>query len=180
VSVELVAETPYRWRIERSGAMRVPGIVFAVDALLSAVTEVGSPRAGRERRDPPRHRRGVVRDARRALGLRLPIGGVAATDVAAGGVVSPGGVGFDISCGVRLLCTDLDRAAVLPSLDAFMDALARRIPRGLGPGGVWAVEHEQLEQLLREGARYAVAHGHGSGSFRRPCGVRDGSPGSGQ
>jgi tRNA-splicing ligase RtcB len=148
VSVELVAETPYRWRIERSGAMRVPGIVFAVDALLSAVTEVGSPRAGRERRDPPRHRRGVVRDARRALGLRLPIGGV--------------------------------RAAVRPSLDAFMDALARRIPRGLGPGGVWAVEHEQLEQLLREGARYAVAHGHGSGSFRRPCGVRDGSPGSGQ
>jgi tRNA-splicing ligase RtcB len=70
-------------------------------------------------------------------------------------------VGFDISCGVRLLRSDLDRAAVLPRLDAFMDALERRVPRGLGPGGVWELEPEELEQLLREGARYAVAHGHG-------------------
>jgi tRNA-splicing ligase RtcB len=169
MSVELVAETPWRWRIERSGAMRVPGIVFAVDALLPAAAEDRSLVQVANVATLP----GIV-EASYAMpdvhwGYGFPIGGVAATDVDAGGVVSPGGVGFDISCGVRLLRTDLDRAAVLPRLDAFMDALDRRIPRGLGPGGVWDVGHDELEQLLREGARYAVAHGHGIDDDLQHC-----------
>ena len=68
-------------------------------------------------------------------GYGFPIGGVAATDVKSGGVVSPGGVGFDISCGVRLLATALSEAEVRPKLDLLMRELARRIPAGAGPGG---------------------------------------------
>ena len=161
VTVELVAETPYRWRIERHGAMRVPGIVFAVDALLPAAAEDRSLVQVANVATLP----GIV-EASYAMpdvhwGYGFPIGGVAATDVAAGGVVSPGGVGFDISCGVRLLISDLDRGAVTPRLDALMDALDRRIPRGLGPGGIWELTHDELECVLRQGAEFAIAHGHG-------------------
>jgi tRNA-splicing ligase RtcB len=159
--VELVAETPYRWKIERAGAMRVPGIVFATPELIPAAAEDRSLAQVANVATLP----GIV-GASYAMpdihwGYGFPIGGVAATDVAGGGVVSPGGVGFDISCGVRLLVSDLDRAAVAPRLDALMDALARRTPRGLGPGGVWEVDREELQAVLRDGARHAVARGYG-------------------
>ena len=159
--VELVAETPYRWRLERQGSMRVPGIVFAIDSLLPAMVEDRSLEQVINVATLP----GIV-EASYAMpdihwGYGFPIGGVAATDIAAGGVVSPGGVGFDISCGVRLLLSDFDRAAVVARVDVLMDALARRIPRGLGPGGIWELEREELEHVLRDGARYAVACGHG-------------------
>src|SRR5205823_12465012 len=89
------------------------------------------------------------------LGYGFPIGGVAATDVDRGGVVSPGGVGFDISCGVRLLTADLDRGE-LP-VERVMDGLDRAIPRGAGKGAVWTLSgRDALEELLLAGSRYAV------------------------
>src|SRR5439155_5893660 len=70
-------------------------------------------------------------------GYGFPIGGVAATDLERGGVVSPGGVGFDISCGVRLLRSDSDRDDVAPQVDRLMDALNAPVPEGTGKGGIW-------------------------------------------
>jgi tRNA-splicing ligase RtcB len=94
------------------------------------------------------------------LGYGFPIGGVAATDVDRGGVVSPGGVGFDISCGVRLLSADLDRGE-LP-VERVMDGLDRVIPRGAGKGAVWTLSgRDAMEKLLLGGSRYAVERGHG-------------------
>jgi tRNA-splicing ligase RtcB len=87
---------------------------------------------------------------------------VAATAVDEGGVVSPGGVGFDISCGVRLLAADCDQREFKRALPAVMDGLDRAIPRGAGPGGVWRLTGPgQLERILRGGSRYAVETGHG-------------------
>jgi tRNA-splicing ligase RtcB len=159
--IELVAETPTRWRIARRGAMRVPGIVFAVDSLLPAAAEDRSLAQVADVATLP----GIV-EASYAMpdvhwGYGFPIGGVAATDVREGGVISPGGVGFDISCGVRLLVSDLDRAAITPRLDRLMDALERRTPKGLGPGGRWQLHGDEIDRVLREGARFAVARGHG-------------------
>lgn len=159
--VELVAETPYRWRIERRGAMRVPGVVFAVDALLPGAAEDRSLVQVANVATLP-----GIEEASYAMpdvhwGYGFPIGGVAATDVERGGVVSPGGVGFDISCGVRLLVSDLQGGSLAPRLDTLMDELDRCIPRGLGPGGVWELPPDHLARVLREGARYAVARGHG-------------------
>ena len=95
-------------------------------------------------------------------GYGFPIGGVAGTDVEAGGVVSPGGVGFDISCGVRLLVSDLDRDRLAGRLPALMDALDRLVPRGLGGGGVWRLTgRDRLRRILTGGAVYAVERGHG-------------------
>ncbi len=160
--VDLVQETPVRWRIEPTGPMRVPGIVFASQALLPDVVSDRSLVQVQHVATLP----GIV-EASYAMpdvhwGYGFPIGGVAATDVERGGVVSPGGVGFDISCGVRLLTSPLARDDLDGRLPALMDELDRRIPRGLGRGAVWHLGTEdELAAVLRDGSRYAVARGHG-------------------
>ncbi|NMH97634.1 RtcB family protein [Pseudonocardia acidicola] len=162
-TLTLVEETPYRWRLDRRGAMRVPGIVFATQRLLPELVGDRSLEQVANVATLP----GIV-VASYAMpdvhwGYGFPIGGVAATDVDDGGVVSPGGVGFDISCGVRLLVSPLLRHELRPHLADLMDALSRRIPRGPGPGGVWHLSGglRELEEVLRGGARYAVERGHG-------------------
>ncbi len=95
-------------------------------------------------------------------GYGFPIGGVAATDVQAGGVVSPGGVGFDISCGVRLLLSPLVSDELGPRLRAVMDELDARVPKGLGSGGVWTLDGDaELTRLLAGGSAFAVEQGLG-------------------
>ncbi len=155
-------ETPYRFRIEPHGGMRVPGVVFASRELLPDIGNDPSLRQVANVATLP----GIV-GASYAMpdvhwGYGFPIGGVAATDVDAGGVVSPGGVGFDISCGVRLLSADLDRVELAPALGAVMDGLDRATPRGMAKGAVWHLSGEaELEQVLLGGSRYAVEQGHG-------------------
>jgi len=160
--VELLEETPVRWRIERTGEMRVPGIVFASRALMPDVAADKALVQVQNVATLP----GIV-EASYAMpdvhwGYGFPIGGVAATDVDAGGVVSPGGVGFDISCGVRLLLSRLDAEDMRPRLERVMDELEDRIPRGLGRGGVWHLgDARELTAVLRGGSRYAVERGFG-------------------
>lgn len=143
--------------------MRVPGVVFASRRLLPAVAGDKALEQVVNVATLP----GIVR-ASYAMpdihwGYGFPIGGVAATDVGAGGVVSPGGVGFDISCGVRLLASpDLDAGALGPRLDRLMNALGRTVPRGAGPGGLWRLRDlAELDDVLVGGADYAVRCGHG-------------------
>ncbi|ORT57041.1 RtcB family protein [Streptomyces sp. CB03238] len=165
--MEYVEERPYRFRIGRHGDMRVPGVVFASRALL---------------RDAEKSLEQVVNvatlpgivSASYAMpdihwGYGFPIGGVAATAIDEGGVVSPGGVGFDISCGVRLLAADCDRRALEPVLHPLMDGLGQVTPRGAGPGGVWRLSSRELERVLQGGSRYAVEQGHGEERDLRRC-----------
>ena len=157
------------WRIDPIGAMRVPAILFASPALLDKV-EAEAARQLMNVASLP----GVVAGAFAMpdvhSGYGFPIGGVAATDVAAGGVISPGGVGFDISCGVRLLETPLGRDETAPRLGALMDALDTSVPRGLGRGAVWHLNSARdLEPVLREGARAAVHAGLGNEEDLRRC-----------
>ncbi len=159
--IGLIEETPWRWRIERTGAMRVPGIVFASAELLPDVAGDRTLQQVADVATLP----GIV-GASYAMpdvhwGYGFPIGGVAATDVDAGGVVSPGGVGFDISCGVRLLTSDLTRGDLTKHLAPLMDELSRSVPKGMGPGATWELSHRRLELVLTGGAAYAVEQGHG-------------------
>ncbi|QGV76917.1 RtcB family protein [Streptomyces ficellus] len=157
--MEYVQEGPYRFRIRREGDMRVPGVVFA-SAELMRDAEKSLEQVANVATLP-----GIV-TASYAMpdvhwGYGFPIGGVAATAVDDGGVVSPGGVGFDISCGVRLLAADCDRRTLEPVLRSLMDGLGRAVPRGAGPGGLWRPGGHQLERILAGGSRYAVEEGHG-------------------
>jgi len=160
--MELVKDGRYRFRIPQQGQMRVPGIVcasgelipdLAADRCLEQVAHVATLPGivAASYAMPDLH-----------LGYGFPIGGVAATDPAAGGVVSPGGVGFDISCGVRLLAASLERDEVMPVLGTLMDQLAAAVPRGAGRGGIWHLAGSaQLRHVLAGGARYALEQGYG-------------------
>jgi len=160
--VEIVTESQYRFVIPQHGRMRVPGVVFATRAL---IPDPASDRA-LEQVVNVAELPGIV-EASYAMpdvhwGYGFPIGGVAATDVARGGVVSPGGVGFDIACGVRLLAADLSRDELVPIIGQVMDRLAAVIPCGAGRGGLSRLRgRAELEKLLAGGAGYAITCGHG-------------------
>jgi len=157
----LTRDGDYRWTIPRQAAMRVPGVVFASEALLPALEGDQSLQQVVNVAALP----GIV-GASYAMpdihwGYGFPIGGVAATDVDEGGVVSPGGVGFDISCGVRLMASAVSAAEVRGRIAELMEELYRRVPAGQGGGGIWRVTHRDLDNVLRQGARAAVAAGFG-------------------
>jgi tRNA-splicing ligase RtcB len=160
--MELVKDGPYRFWIPQRGKMRVPGVVYASGAL---IPDLAADRC-LEQVANVAALPGIVAASYAMpdvhLGYGFPIGGVAATDPAAGGVVSPGGVGFDISCGVRLLAASLERDEVMPVLGTLMDQLAAAVPRGAGRGGIWHLAGSaQMWHVLAGGARYALEQGYG-------------------
>lgn len=161
--VALERETAWRWRIPQHGRMRVDGVLFASEDLLPHVMSDKSLDQVVNVACLP-----GIADASYAMpdvhwGYGFPIGGVAATDVESGGVVSPGGVGFDISCGVRLLLSGIEVGELRAHLPSLMDELAQRTPAGIGPGGIWEIgTDEQLESILVRGVPEAVRRGFGN------------------
>jgi tRNA-splicing ligase RtcB len=148
------------WRIEPSGRMRVPAVIYADEDLIRGMDDKVFDQAANVAALP-----GIVTasyvmpDAH--WGYGFPIGGVAAFDPDHNGVVSAGGVGFDISCGVRTMLTGLKLADMLPVQHALADALYREIPAGVGSKGAITLEHAEMEAMLMGGARWAVARGWG-------------------
>ena len=151
----------YRWRVPKQGGMRTDGLIFADAGLMQdlegdqAVQQVANVA----------HLPGIVGPAIAMpdihWGYGFPIGGVAAFDEDEG-VVSPGGVGYDINCGVRLLATPLAIQDVRPRLRELMDALYRAIPSGVGAArSDVRLAPRDLERVLRDGARWVVAQGYG-------------------
>ena len=165
-----------RWEIPRRGGMQVAGLIFASEPLMVKAAEDRAV----EQVANVAHLPGIV-TASIAMpdihwGYGFPIGGVAATDVAAGGVVSPGGVGFDICCGVRLLTSDLVEADFRRHQDRIMAELDARIPRGLGRGAI--ANRALLDDVLAQGARAALAAGYGTERDLERCEERGVSPGA--
>lgn len=141
--------------------MRVPGMVFADEELLSSIAQDQAMEQVANVACLP----GIV-GASLAMpdihwGYGFPIGGVAATMVDQGGVVSPGGVGFDINCGVRMLRTDLSEADVRPRLPQLMNTLFQQVPTGLGGGGRLRLTTKEVNEVLSQGAAWAVGRGLG-------------------
>jgi tRNA-splicing ligase RtcB len=154
---------PTQWRIEPFGAMRVPAVIFADRPLLEAMDDKVFEQVTNVATLP-----GIV-EAAFALpdahwGYGFPIGGVAAFDAQEGGVVSAGGVGFDISCGVRLLTTGLAAGVIEAVKDQLGDALFRSIPAGVGSTSHIRLDDAGMDAMLRGGARWAVARGYGRSS----------------
>jgi tRNA-splicing ligase RtcB len=158
---KLIECGPCHWELPASGAMRVPVVVYADEALLREMDDKALEQAVNVATLP-----GIVRgsyampDAH--WGYGFPIGGVAAFDADAGGVVSAGGVGFDVSCGVRCLHTGLRREQVVALQRRLADALAAHIPAGLGSTGAIRLNAEQMDAMLAGGAKWAVGRGWGT------------------
>ena len=152
----------YRWEIPKSykAGMSVPGLIFASEAMLNHIWEEQVFQQVANVAFLP----GIV-DHSLAMpdihwGYGFPIGGVAATRVE-DGVVSPGGVGFDINCGVRLLRTNLTEDEVKPKIEQLIATLFANIPSGLGSTGKIRVNEKELDQVLIKGSRWAVEKGYG-------------------
>lgn len=147
------------WRLPPEGAMRVPAIIFADAELLAAMDDKVGEQIANVATLP-----GIV-EAAYAMpdahwGYGFPIGGVAAFDPDSG-VVSAGGVGFDISCGVRLLTTGLPRAEVERRRQPLAEALFAEIPAGIGSKGAISLTADGMDAMLAGGARWAVELGWG-------------------
>ncbi len=95
-------------------------------------------------------------------GYGFPIGGVAATDINNNGIISPGGIGYDINCGVRLLATSLTAQDIKPYLERLADEIYNRVPSGVGRGGTITMGHHELDLVLNKGARRMVELGYGN------------------
>lgn len=151
-----------RWRIPRVGRMNTDGLVYASDALMKTIRNDDSIRQvsnvaclpgimGRSLAMPDIH-----------SGYGFPIGGVAAFDMDTG-VISPGGVGYDINCGVRLYKTDIHADEIRKEIPALTDALFNNIPSGVGSKRKdFKLSANELKKVLRDGAAWAVQSGFGS------------------
>ena len=148
------------WVIPRRGAMRVPAVIYADEALIRAMDDKVGEQLVNVATLP-----GIVQAAYAMpdahWGYGFPIGGVAAFDPEEGGVISAGGVGFDISCGVRTLLTGLQRNDVERVKKPLAEALFRTVPAGVGSTGRIRLSDSEMDRMLRGGAAWAVERGHG-------------------
>ncbi len=157
----------YRWEVPigyRAG-MRVPGIIYVDERLLEEIKTDESVEQVANAATLP----GIIK-ASLAMpdihaGYGLPIGGVVATDINAGGIISPGGVGYDINCGVRLLRSNLKREDIQPKIKDLIRALYNTVPTGVGSKGKVRLSRGMEErEVLIKGARWAIEAGFGSSS----------------
>lgn len=161
-NIELKKVADYLWEIPQSGGMRVPGRVYANESMISKAGSEG----GLQQVVNVAHLPGIVCYSLAMpdihWGYGFPIGGVAATDPEAGGVISPGGVGYDINCGVRLMTTRLQLSDVADRIESMVAALFNHIPTGVGShGAIERVSDSELDKVMTLGARWAVEHGYG-------------------
>lgn len=161
MNLELVEKiNDHLWRIEPRGPMRVPGLLYASEALLRGMDDKVYVQLCNVASLP-----GIV-GAASAMpdahwGYGFPIGGVAAFDAREGGVISAGGVGFDISCGVRTLLTGLKKPAIDAVKSKLAEALYHSIPAGLGSTGSLHLGKHEMTAMLKGGAQWAVERGYG-------------------
>jgi tRNA-splicing ligase RtcB len=158
---KLIRRSEWAWEIPRAGHMKVPGILFASEPLIEEMDD-----KVREQLSNVASLPGIV-EAACAMpdahwGYGFPIGGVAAFDPKQGGVISAGGVGFDISCGVRTLLTPMRRKEVEEIRDKLADALFYHIPAGMGSTSRLSLDKREMTAMLKGGARWAVSKGYGA------------------
>ncbi|MGC8584625.1 MAG: RtcB family protein [Thermoplasmata archaeon] len=152
----------FRWRIPKNykTGMRVDGIIFASDHMIEDIKKDNAPEQVANVATLP----GIIR-ASYAMpdihwGYGFPIGGVAAFDYDEG-VISPGGVGYDINCGVKVVRTDLTINEVKPRIKELIDTIFEEVPSGVGSAGKIKLNRNDLNGVLSEGARWAVDNGYG-------------------
>jgi tRNA-splicing ligase RtcB len=167
---ERIGEFEWRIPVGTVPGMRVPGIVFATEDLIEkAVQDRAVEQVANVATLP-----GIVRASYGMpdihWGYGFAIGGVAATDIEAGGVISPGGVGFDISCGVRLIRSSLSwEEDVRPRIRELVQTLGRRVPRGTGRGGYLKLRGKEMDRVLGEGVWFPIEQGIGTEEDAELC-----------
>ncbi|HYA32473.1 MAG TPA: RtcB family protein [Candidatus Bathyarchaeia archaeon] len=166
---ELLKRDEFIWEVPQDVAlgMRVPGRIFISDRLKNYL-EQGAIQQVANVATLPGIQKWSLAMPDVHTGYGFPIGGVAAFDVA-DGVLSPGGVGFDINCGTRLLATTLLKEEIAPRIDELVTALFDAIPSGLGSKGSLRLSEKELDDVFFGGAKWAVNHGYGNPADLKHC-----------
>lgn len=160
-TAQLIRQSACEWWIAPFGKMRVPAIIYATEALIRDMDQKVYEQVTNVATLP-----GIVK-ASYAMpdahwGCGFPIGGVAAFDPEHGGVISAGGVGFDISCAVRALHTGLTAKDIQPLKERLAEVLFRTVPAGVGSRGRLHLDRQEMDAMLSGGARWAVERGYGT------------------
>lgn len=152
----------WRWRVPKGAVpcMKTDAVIFASESMIPSISDDDSILQAANVACLP----GIVGSSLAMpdihWGYGFPIGGVAAVDFG-GGCISPGGIGFDINCGVRLIRTDLREKDLSGKLDALMDAIYANVPSGLGSKGLERLDGARIDAVLEDGSRWAVENGFG-------------------
>jgi tRNA-splicing ligase RtcB len=162
MSLKIEQIDKYRWRIPKQGNMRTDGIIYTTAEMLELIKHDESLRQVANVACLP----GIIGPSLAMpdihAGYGFPIGGVAAFDLERG-VISPGGVGYDINCGVRLLRSNLKKDEVLPVIEDLVDTLFVNIPTGVGSARKdFKLKQAELKKVLKNGAKWAVSKGFGT------------------
>ena len=153
-------KSDFEWHIPQAGQMKVPGIIYASEELIQDMDDKVYEQVTNVAKLPGIQKASfAMPDAH--WGYGFPIGGVAAFDPDQGGVVSAGGVGFDVSCGVRTLQTGLTATDIEAIKERLADSLFRAIPAGVGSTGKLHLNHQEMDSMLTGGAKWAVDQGYG-------------------
>lgn len=157
--IEKISDTVWELPTSYKPGMRVPARIYGTEKLIREMDEAVYDQITNVATLP-----GITRYALCMpdghFGYGFPIGGVAAMDVA-GGVISPGGIGFDINCGMRLVVTNLTYEEVKPHLKQLVDKLYERVPAGVGSTGFLRISRREFRDVVEQGARWCVRHGYG-------------------
>lgn len=162
-SLEKVDECCYRIPKSYKPGMRVDGLIFADEKLLQQIKSDQAPEQVANVAFLPGIQHASLAMPDIHWGYGFCIGGVCATDPDEGGVISPGGVGYDVNCGVRLVRTNLCYRDVKRSIRELVDQLFRNVPTGAGKSGRYSFRGAEMKRLLTEGSRYIVEKGLGDG-----------------
>ncbi|HXQ24974.1 MAG TPA: RtcB family protein [Candidatus Acidoferrales bacterium] len=156
----LSRHSDFEWWIDPAGKMRVPAIIYAGEDLVRDMDEKVREQLTNVATLPGIQRAAyAMPDAH--WGYGFPIGGVAAFDPNEGGIISAGGVGFDISCGVRALRTTLTMEELQRNKAELAEALFHGVPAGIGSTGAIHLDEHEMDQMLRGGAQWAIERGYG-------------------
>ena len=148
------------WEISKEGKMQVPAKIFASENLMVKIKEDNTLNQIKNVSMLPGILKYAIAVADAHEGYGFPIWGIAAFDLDKG-IISPGGVGYDINCSVRLLKTNLTKEGVLKNQKKVADSLFRKIPSGVGRGSKFQITRKEINKLLEQGAKYVVDKGYG-------------------
>jgi tRNA-splicing ligase RtcB (3'-phosphate/5'-hydroxy nucleic acid ligase) len=159
--MELKQKGSYIWEIPQSGDMQVPARIYASDELIQMIKNDLTLRQVRNVACLPGIQTAAYAMPDAHQGYGFPIGGVAAFDLE-DGIISPGGVGYDINCGVRLIRTGFSAEEIQAKKRDLIEGIYQEIPAGLGKGGATRLQPKQLQEVCRLGMEWAVQNGYGT------------------
>lgn len=159
-SLEKISDTIWEIPVSYKEGMHVPARIYGTEKLIQEMDEAVYDQVTNVATLP-----GITKYALCMpdghFGYGFPIGGVAAMNVEQGGVISPGGIGFDINCGMRLVVTNLTYSEVKPYIKQLVDKLYERVPAGVGSTGFVKISRQEFRQIAEQGARWCIQNGYG-------------------